>query len=86
MTILATNNQIEPCIDEIEVYSVAAGPAPPQNVAASSAGGRARASSEYPNAAIHKIAHLNDGLIGNSHSWISNMPGIGSVTISGRNP
>ncbi len=82
MTILATNNQIEPCIDEIEVYSAAPGSAPPQNVAAASAGGRASASSEYPNAAIHKIAHLNDGLTGNSHSWISNVPGKGTVTLS----
>jgi mono/diheme cytochrome c family protein len=83
LTILATNNQAEPCLDEVEVYSAraAAGP-PPRNVAAASAAGRASASSEYPNAAIHKIAHLNDGQNGNSHSWISRVPGKGSVTLS----
>jgi mono/diheme cytochrome c family protein len=87
MTILATNNQTEPCLDEVEVYSAAtAGSAPPRNVAAASAGGRANASSEYPNAAIHKIAHLNDGLTGNGHSWISGVPGKGSVTLSWQEP
>jgi mono/diheme cytochrome c family protein len=83
LTILATNNHTEPCLDEVEVYSAAtAGGPPPRNVAAASAGGHASASSEYPNAAIHKIAHLNDGQNGNSRSWISNSPGKGSVTLS----
>ncbi len=87
LTIRATNDQTEPCLDEVEVYSAAlpgAGGAspPPRNVAAASAGGRATASSEYPNAPIHKIAHLNDGLIGNSHSWISSERGKGSITLA----
>jgi mono/diheme cytochrome c family protein len=68
ITILATNGTIEPCIDEIEVL---AADDSARNVALASAGGKASASSEYPNAAIHKIAHLNDGLVGNSNSWIS---------------
>ena len=78
MTILATSNQIEPCIDEFEVFT--AGDSP-RNVALASAGGKASASSEYPGAAIHKIAHLNDGQTGNSHSWISQVPGKGTLTI-----
>ncbi len=83
MTILATNNQTEPCLDEVEVYSAAVpGGAARANVALAAAGGRAIASSEYPGAAIHKIAHLNDGLTGNSHSWISKVPGKGSITLS----
>jgi mono/diheme cytochrome c family protein len=82
-TILATNNQIEPCLDEVEVYRAAtAGGSPPRNVAAASAGGVATASSEYPGAAIHKIAHLNDGQTGNSHSWISRVPGKGTITMA----
>ena len=86
-TILATNNQIEPCLDEVEVYRAAtAGGPPPRNVAAASAGGVATASSEYPGAAIHKIAHLNDGQTGNSHSWISRVPGKGSVTLTWPKP
>ena len=39
-TILATNNQIEPCLDEVEVYERhASGGTPPRNVAAASGGG-----------------------------------------------
>ncbi len=82
LTILATSNQIEPCLDEVEVYSSpGSGSQSPRNVALASAGGRASASSEYPNAAIHKIAHLNDGRTGNSQSWISNSAGKGSATL-----
>ena len=80
LTILATNNQTEPCLDELEVYSAATaggvaaakrrrGPAP--------AVVRRRLRS-IPITRIHKIAHLNDGQTGNSHSWISNVPGKGS--------
>ena len=87
LTILATSNQIEPCLDEVEVYSApTSGSQSPRNVALATAGGRAAASSEYPNAAIHKIAHLNDGRTGNSQSWISNSPGKGSVTLSWPEP
>jgi mono/diheme cytochrome c family protein len=86
-TILATNNQIEPCLDEVEVYSAVTPNGPPaRNVAAASAGGIPGASSEYPNAAIHKIAHLNDGQTGNSHSWISRLPGKGSITLAWPKP
>jgi mono/diheme cytochrome c family protein len=86
-TILATSNQIEPCLDEVEVYSASSpGGPPPRNVAAASAGGIATASSEYPGAAIHKIAHLNDGQTGNSHSWISKVPGKGSITLTWPKP
>ena len=78
MTILATSNQTEPCIDELEVFT--AGDSP-RNVALASAGGKASASSEYPDSPIHKIAHLNDGQTGNSQSWISRVPGKGTLTI-----
>ena len=33
---------------------------------------KAAASSCLPGYAIHQVAHLNDGRLGNSHSWISN--------------
>ena len=58
----------------------------PVNVALTSAGGKASASSEYPDAAIHKIAHLNDGRVGNGRSWISRVPGKGSITIAWPEP
>ncbi|QEH38431.1 Planctomycete cytochrome C [Aquisphaera giovannonii] len=77
-TVLATNTGSEPCVDEVEVMSAGESP---RNVALAAAGGRASASSEYPDAAIHKVPHLNDGLVGNEHSWISREPGRGSFTI-----
>ncbi|MGA2035947.1 MAG: discoidin domain-containing protein, partial [Thermoguttaceae bacterium] len=57
----------EPCIDELEVY----GPDGKQNLALASGGAKATASSCLPGYPIHQIAHLNDGLYGNSHSWIA---------------
>ncbi len=87
MTILATSNGTEPCIDELEVYSTAErGGSPPRNVALDSAGGKASASSEYPDSPIHKIVHLNDGRHGNSRSWISRSAGRGVVTITWPEP
>jgi hypothetical protein len=56
-----------PCIDELEVY----GPDSSANLALASAGAVPRASSVLSGYAIHAIAHLNDGLYGNSHSWIA---------------
>jgi hypothetical protein len=78
ITVEATNNGAQPCIDEIEIY------APDRkggNLALATAGGRATASSELPNFAIHKIAHLNDGQYGNGRSWISNEAGHGWAQI-----
>ena len=88
LTILATADRTEPCIDEIEVYraSTPDSTQSPVNVALSAAGGEASASSEYPGAAIHKIVHLNDGRTGNGRSWISKTAGKGSVTIVWREP
>ncbi len=61
------HSQGEPCIDELEVY----GPDSAANLALASNGAKASASSLLPGHAIHQIAHLNDGLYGNSHSWIA---------------
>jgi hypothetical protein len=55
------------CIDELEVY----GPAGAKNLALAASGAKASASSCLSGYAIHKIPHLNDGLYGNSHSWIA---------------
>jgi hypothetical protein len=64
-TVLATERGDDPCIDELEIYAGG------KNVALASLGSKATASSEYPNSDIHRIQHLNDGKVGNSHSWIS---------------
>jgi hypothetical protein len=77
-TITATNDKTEPCIDELEIYTAEARP---RNVGLTSAGARASASGTYPNSSLHKLEHLNDGLHGNSRSWISNQPGQGWVQI-----
>ncbi len=96
LTILATNNGTEPCIDELEVYTASGDgksarteprpPGSPRNAALASAGGVASASSEYPDSPIHKIVHLNDGRHGNGRSWISRSPGRGVVTITWPEP
>ena len=42
---------------------------------------RRRRRRSFRTAAIHKIAHLNDGQYGNGRSWISNEPGKGWAQI-----
>jgi mono/diheme cytochrome c family protein len=76
-TVTATNN-LEPCIDELEVFTAET---PPRNLALAKAGAKATASSVYPNSEIHRLEHLNDGRYGNGRSWISNEPGKGWVQI-----
>jgi mono/diheme cytochrome c family protein len=76
-SVSATNNGIEPCLDELEIYS--AGERPWNLALASDA--KVSASSEYPNSTIHKIPHINDGRYGNGRSWISQEPGKGWIQI-----
>ena len=78
-TALATN-QFEPCLDELEILTA---DEEPLNVALASQGALATASSVFANGtvAIHQLHHVNDGLYGNSHSWISAEPGTGWVQI-----
>ena len=59
--VLATNN-LEPCLDELEVFSAEK---TPRNVALAAVGTRATSSGDYPGAAIHKLEHINDGKYGN---------------------
>lgn len=56
----------QPCLDELEIYS----PDSDSNIALASKGAKATASSCIEGYAIHQVSHLNDGLYGNSHSWI----------------
>ncbi|HKD35278.1 MAG TPA: DUF1553 domain-containing protein, partial [Pirellulales bacterium] len=78
-TVRATNN-LEPCIDELEIYSAEA---KPRNVALASTGAIATASGVFDDGkvSIHQLAHINDGHYGNSWSWISNEVGRGWVQI-----
>jgi hypothetical protein len=68
-------NASQPCIDELEIFSGTT------NVALSSAGANATASSTLPGHEIHKLEHINDGRLGNSRSWISNEANKGWVQI-----
>ena len=65
--LIHSSSQSEPCLDELEIYA----PQSTNNLALASRGAKATASSCLPGHAIHQIAHLNDGLYGNSHSWIA---------------
>lgn len=68
----------EPCLDELEVY----GPdAPARNLALAENGTLARASGTLLEYRIHALRHLNDGIYGNGHSWISDTPGAGWVEL-----
>lgn len=52
-----------------------------ENIALASLGTKATASGTYPNSDIHRLEHLNDGIYGNSKSWISNEQGRGWVQL-----
>jgi mono/diheme cytochrome c family protein len=65
----------EPCIDELSVFAES------RNVSLSNLGVKATASTEYPNNPKHKISHINDGIVGNSHSWISAENGTGWIQL-----
>jgi hypothetical protein len=70
LTVLATRDGAEPCLDELEVF----GPGGEENLAL---GAKATASSLLPGYPIHQVAHLTDGRYGNEWSWISNERGGG---------
>ncbi|MBL8809875.1 MAG: DUF1553 domain-containing protein [Planctomycetaceae bacterium] len=77
-TATSENDRYEPCIDELEVF----GPtAPPENLALASRGVKPTSSGNYSDIGIHQLKHINDGLYGNSQSWISNERGRGWVQL-----
>lgn len=78
-TVLASNSG-EPCIDELEVW------AGERNVALATNGTKATVSGTLPGYDIHKLEHINDGRVGNSHSWISSEAGRGWVQLEFAQP
>ncbi len=78
MTILETAANVEPCIDELEVFTAGD---KPRNIALANEGTRASASSTLPGFDIHKLEHINDGRYGNGRSWISNERGKGWIQL-----
>ncbi len=73
---VTTTTDIEPCIDELEVFSREG-----VNVALAGSGTKTKASGTYPNSEIHRLEHINDGKYGNSRSWISHEYGRGWVQL-----
>ena len=67
----------QPCLDELEIYDTAG-----RNVALAAGGAKATASGSLAGYPIHKLAHINDGVVGNDHSWISDTDGTGWVEIA----
>ncbi len=75
-----STSELEPCIDELEIFSA---DDDPRNLAASSLGAKATASSVLAagSSILHQLRHVNDGRYGNRYSWISAEPGKGWVQI-----
>ena len=74
-TVLATNG-LEPCIDELEVFNGQG-----QNVALSSFGTQVKTSGNTHVPDRHESRFVNNGVYGNSQSWLSNEPGKGWVEL-----
>ncbi|GIT29560.1 MAG: hypothetical protein Ct9H300mP1_16060 [Planctomycetaceae bacterium] len=78
---IRNTNSSEPCLDELEVYTVSRPGRPARNVALASNGTRPSSSGNFGPHPFHKLSHINDGRHGNSHSWISNQSGRGGVQL-----
>ena len=74
-TIRETNN-LEPCIDELEVFATSGA-----NIALASAGAMVASSGDTILADRHELRQINDGQYGNSRSWMSNEVGKGWVVL-----
>ncbi|RBP37364.1 cytochrome c [Roseimicrobium gellanilyticum] len=79
-TIEATNN-LEPCIDELEVFNVTG-----NNIALATAGATITSSGDTVVADRHELRFLNDGVYGNSRSWMSNETGKGWLLVEFAEP
>jgi hypothetical protein len=80
-TIFSTSLGKEPCIDELEVYSVALEDSSAENVALARAGAKASSSGNLPGDSRHRLEHINDGRAGHAWSWIADTKGEGWVEI-----
>ncbi len=69
-------NGLEPCLDELEVFDNES-----HNIALASAGTTATSSGDTVVADRHELHQINDGLYGNSHSWMSNEKGQGWIVL-----
>lgn len=74
--VIEATNQLEPCIDEIEVFNVEN-----QNVAIATSGATITTSGQNLAPNRHELRFVNDGEYGNSRSWMSNEVGKGWLEI-----
>lgn len=89
LTVAATNDGSEPCIDELEVWTPAAGSDADENstnVALAEHGGVPSSSGNYPDTSKHRLANLNDGKYGNDWSWIAETHGAGWAQVDFAEP
>jgi mono/diheme cytochrome c family protein len=73
---ITETNKLEPCIDELEVFNTGGA-----NVALASSGAKTAASGSIIVADRHDLRHLNDGLYGNSRSWMGDQVSGSWVTV-----
>ncbi len=79
----SNQNQYQPCLDELEAF----GPQQPDlNLALATNGVVPTSSGNIAETGIHQLRHINDGLYGNDHSWISNELGRGWVQLTWPTP
>jgi len=64
---IQASSSSQPCLDELEVLCDG------RNVALASEGAIATSSGDFLHP-FHKLAHINDGIYGNEHSWIADRP------------
>jgi len=78
---ILTTNHLEPCIDELEVFT-------PEgvNVALASRGATVKSSGDKTVVDRHELRFVNDGQYGNSRSWMSNEMGKGWLEIKFSQP
>jgi Protein of unknown function (DUF1553)/Protein of unknown function (DUF1549)/Planctomycete cytochrome C len=74
-TIKATTN-LEPCIDELEVFNTDG-----ENIALATAGAQRKSGGDIGVAERHELRFINDGLYGNSRSWMAKEIGKGWVEL-----
>ncbi len=72
------NDKHQPCIDELQAFTTGNHPV---NVALAERGAKPTSSGNYSTTGKHQLKHINDGLFGNSRSWISNEKGKGWVQL-----
>ncbi len=75
--VIEATNHLEPCIDELEVFNIAG-----ENIALAAAGAVVTSSGDNVTADRHELRFVNDGVYGNSRSWMSNEKGRGWLEVA----